>query len=183
MKLIKLPESDFALVQKALHQDRWAQKQLFERFAPRMLSVCRQYINDFHFAEDAMLTGFTKAFNALPSFDTSKKFSTWLHQIMVNESISFLRKNQLEWNELEENISSYSDEKYVDTVEDIQHCLDQLPNGYRSVFLLFTVEGYNHSEIAKMLNISEGTSKSQLHKARTLLQSLLTKQNQSEYAR
>lgn len=183
MKIIKLPAADSTLVQKALLQNRWAQNQLFERFAPRMLSVCRQYINDFHFAEDTMITGFTKAFNALSTFDTSKNFGTWLHQIMVYESISFLRKNQLEWSELNENSASYSIEKNVDSVEEIQQCLDQLPNGYRSVFLLFAVEGYNHAEISKMLNISEGTSKSQLHKARNLLQSLLTKQNQLEYER
>ncbi len=185
MKIIKLPDTENSLIKSAIRQDRLAQKELFDRFAPQMLSVCRQYISDFQFAEDTMIIGFTKVFQNLEQFVISKNLKVWIKQIMINESISFLRKRSFEWTESTEDLNITSGDFSDSTleIEAIQHFLDALPVGYRTVFLLYVVEGYNHQEIAKMLNISEGTSKSQLHKARTWLKNQLTTQNQLQYGR
>ena len=139
-----------------------------------MLSVCRQYIKDVHFAEDVMVYGFVKAFKKLDSFEGRGSFEGWLRRIMIRESISHLRKQQFvvfddeqlfnEGNDYEEDTGSLLDVDYI------QKLIDELPEGYKMVFVLYAVEGYKHPEIAKMLDISVGTSKSQLFKARKLLQ-------------
>ena len=145
-----------------------------------MLSVCRQYIKDVHFAEDVMVQGFLKMFNKLDTFKFEGSFEGWLRRIMVRESISYLRKQQFvvyddevyEKNQSEE-ISQSTD---LDT-EHIQQLIDKLPQGYKMVFVLYTVDGYKHKEIAEMLSITESTSKTQLLKARKLLQDQLRQQN------
>ena len=185
MKIITLPESETSLIQKAKRQNRLAQKTLFDQFAPKMLSICRQYIKDFHYAEDVMITGFTKAFKSLETFDSNKSFGAWLRRIMVNESISFLRKETFQWTENPEDLS-LNDEQYSDSdleASDIQYYIDQLPTGYKTVFLLYAVEGFKHHEIAELLNISEGASKSQLHKAREFLKNKLQNSNNLSYGK
>lgn len=145
-----------------------------------MLGVCRQYIKDVHFAEDVMVQGFLKMFTKLETFKFEGSFEGWLRRIMIRESISYLRKQQFvvyddeiyEKNQSEE-ISQSTD---LDT-EHIQQLIDALPQGYKMVFVLYTVEGYKHQEIAEMLSISESTSKTQLLKARKLLQNQLRQQN------
>lgn len=177
MKIISFPESEKTLIHKAMQQDRLAQKKLFDQYAPSMLGICRQYIQDFHFAEDVMITGFTKAFKALSEFDPERSLGAWLRQIMVYESISFLRKRIHDFKEMSEDIY-LSDQNLIEThseLDAIQFYIDQLPEGYRTVFLLYAVEGYKHHEIAQMLDISEGTSKSQLHKAREILKTQLSR--------
>ncbi len=145
-----------------------------------MLGVCRQYIKDVHFAEDVMVQGFLKMFTKLETFKFEGSFEGWLRRIMIRESISYLRKQQFvvyddeiyEKNQSEE-ISQSTD---LDT-EHIQQLIDALPQGYKMVFVLYTVEGYKHQEIADMLSITESTSKTQLLKARRLLQDQLRQQN------
>ena len=145
-----------------------------------MLGVCRQYIKDVHFAEDVMVQGFLKMFTKLETFKFEGSFEGWLRRIMIRESISYLRKQQFvvyddeiyEKNQSEE-ISQSTD---LDT-EHIQQLIDELPQGYKMVFVLYTVEGYKHQEIADMLSITESTSKTQLLKARRLLQDQLRQQN------
>jgi RNA polymerase sigma-70 factor (ECF subfamily) len=179
MKIISLPESEQTLIGKAMQQDRLAQKKLFDQYASRMLSICRQYVNDFHFAEDVMITGFTKAFKGINTFDSRKSFGAWLRKIMINESISHLRKRTFDFKETNEDLEIVAHENIVSTTESdaIQYYIDQLPEGYKTVFLLNVVEGYKHQEIAEMLNITEGTSKSQLHKAREILKTKLSQIN------
>lgn len=145
-----------------------------------MLSVCRQYVKDLHFAEDVMINGFVKVFKHLDSFRFDGSFEGWVRRIMVRESISHLRKQQF---------VVFDDAVFEKTpspsvmasseldVAHIQGLIDGLPEGYRAVFVLFAVEGYSHTEIAKMLNISEGTSRSQLFKSRKMLKEKLKKQN------
>lgn len=138
-----------------------------------MLGVCRQYIKDLHFAEDVMINGFVKVFNHLSSFQNKGSFEGWIRTIMVRESISYLRKRQFvvyddEAIEVNGKISEPGD-GLLD-VEYVQDLIDRLPEGYKAVFLLNAIEGYGHKEIAELLEISEGTSKSQLFKARKMLQ-------------
>jgi len=92
LKVIKLYQNNDALIKKAANNNREAQQALFEMYAPKMLSVCRYYITDLHFAEDVMLHGFFKVFTHLKSFKNEGSFEGWIRRIMVRESISFLRK-------------------------------------------------------------------------------------------
>lgn len=149
-----------------------------------MLSVCRQYINDIHHAEDVMVTGFTKVFKHLSSFKNEGSFEGWIRRIMIREAISFLRtqKNVTFYtDELPENNSTVLTSDNELEVNDIQLLIDELPEGYRIVFLMYAVEGYKHHEIATVLNISEGTSKSQLFKARKMLQQKITQLTEKEH--
>jgi len=184
LKVIQLYKNEKVLIKKASRQHRDAQKQLFEMHAPKMLSVCRYYIKDMQHAEDVMLNGFLKVFSNLNDFKAEGSFEGWIRRIMVNESLSFLRKQKkmevsFEDVTVQEN---FSDEDTSDIeVEDIQQLIDHLPEGYKMIFIMHAIEGYKHHEIAKVLNISEGTSKSQLFKAKNLLQQQINHLNKTSY--
>lgn len=174
MKIISFYNNEKQLLKKAASGNRDAQRIIYEKFAPKMLSVCRQYIKDVHFAEDVMVNGFVKVFKNLNAFEHRGSFEGWIRKIMVRESISYLRKQQFvvfddEVLEKRERLEQETANSIID-VESVQQLIDALPEGYKMVFVLYAVEGYKHYEIAKMLEISEGTSKSQLFKARKMLQ-------------
>ena len=181
MKIINFYTNEKQLIKKSVSGDREAQQRLYEKYAPKMLGVCRQYIKDLQFAEDVMVKGFFKVFTNLDSFQFKGSLEGWIRRIMIRESISYLRKQQF---------VVYDDEVFAERenqtvslatmdmdTEHIQKLIDQLPEGYRTVFVLYAVEGYKHQEIAEMLTISESTSKSQLFKARRILKERLKKQN------
>lgn len=180
MKIIPFYKNEKQLLKKAASGNREAQRHLYEKHSPKMLGVCRQYIKDIHFAEDVMVNGFVKVFKHLDSFRFDGSFEGWIRRIMVRESISHLRKKQFvvyddsiyERTALESTPSSSE----LD-VAHIQNLIDALPEGYRAVFVLFAIEGYSHIEIADTLNISEGTSRSQLFKSRKMLKEKLKQQN------
>ncbi len=184
MKIIQLHTNEATLIKKAIRKNREAQHQLFEMHAPKMLSVCRYYIKDVQHAESAMLSGFFKVFTNLEFFKNDGSFEGWIRKIMVRESISFLRSQKnIEFsveeifikNESSNNINSEIN------VAQIQQLIDELPDGYRIVFVMYAIEGYKHKEIANELNISESTSKSQLFKARKLLQQKVKELNKTSY--
>lgn len=182
MKIISLYGNENHLIKKSIKGDRQAQRLLYERFAPKMLSVCRQYIKDIQFSEDVMIEGFVKVFNNLGSFRQKGSFEGWIRTIMVRECITFLRKKQFVVydNEVyESQRAQLSKSSSAFDVEYVQKLIDELPEGYKMVFLLHSVEGYKHHEIAEMLEISVGTSKSQLFKAKKMLQENLTLQGVS----
>ncbi|WP_203294211.1 RNA polymerase sigma factor [Luteirhabdus pelagi] len=185
MKLISLHKNYASLIKKAKKDNRKAQHALFELFAPKMKSVCRQYMKDEQEAEDVMLKGFQKVFTRLDSFSGEGSFEGWIRRIMVHESIDALRKRKVEVMKDEDILINSLDhaQKPSDAleVEDLQRLIDALPSGYKAVFILYVVEGYKHSEIAEMLGISEGTSKSQLSKARQQLQEWVHHQNKTSY--
>ncbi|RZS92202.1 RNA polymerase sigma factor [Aquimarina brevivitae] len=181
MKVIQFYKSESQLIKKARKNDREAQQAIYTKYAPKMLSVCRQYVKDIQHAEEVMLSGFLKVFINLQKFKAEGSFEGWIRRIMVNESISFLRSQKE--TVFTEDVTIYKDETWNNIysaleVEDIQSLIDDLPPGYKMVFVLYAVEGYKHNEIAKMLKISENTSKSQLFKARKMLQQQLTKLNE-----
>jgi RNA polymerase sigma-70 factor (ECF subfamily) len=182
LKIIALHTSDDALIKKALRNDAKAEEALYNRHAAKMLGVCRTYIQDMHYAEDVMIQGFTRAFENLVKFRFEGSFEGWLRRIMVREAIDFLRsRKQLYFTEIEEaeNMQAYTTEPDYD-VEFLQLLIDNLPNGYKTVLVMFTIEGYNHKEIAEMLGITESTSKSQLFKARKMLQEQLASLQKKE---
>ncbi len=173
LKIVALNHTEKNWIKKARAGDSKAQRMLYEKYSGKMLGVCRQYVRDIQFAEDVMVNGFVKVFGHLGSFENRGSFEGWIRRIMVRESISYLRKKQFV---VYDDEVLESQERGVDSNFDafdtayIQEQIDKLPEGYKMVFLLFAVEGYKHHEIAEMLQISEGTSKSQLFKARKMLQ-------------
>lgn len=175
MKVISFYSNEKQLVKKAAVGNRNAQHAIYNKFAPKMLGVCRQYIKDLQFAEDVMLQGFVKVFKNLPNFEFKGSFEGWIRKIMIRESISYLRKTQFVVFD-EDLVTQNTAQTNLDGLENvayIQSLIDALPQGYKMVFILYAVEGYKHHEIAKMLEITEGTSKSQLFKARKILQEQL----------
>jgi RNA polymerase sigma-70 factor (ECF subfamily) len=185
LKIIPLHKNYSKLIAKASKSDRRAQQALFELFAPKMLGVCRQYLKNNDLAEEVMLSGFLKMFTNLNNFKNEGSFEGWIRRIMVNESISQLRKDKnLHFiSEAEiENTTEHS--TFIETAleeAEIQKMIDSLPDGYKTVFVLYAIEGYKHSEIAELLQISESTSKTQLFKARKMLQNLVKQQNNLSY--
>ena len=184
LKVIQLHKNETHLIKKAAQNNREAQHVLYELHAPKMLSVCRYYIKDVQHAEEAMLNGFFKVFTKLKDYKFQGSFEGWIRRIMVREAISFLRqKKHIEFPE--DTVEQYNQEtnniKTKMDVADLQQLIDGLPEGYRMVFVMYAIEGYKHAEIAELLQISEGTSKSQLFKARKLLQDQLKKLNNISY--
>ncbi|MEZ4977427.1 MAG: sigma-70 family RNA polymerase sigma factor [Flavobacteriaceae bacterium] len=182
MKVIQLYKQESELIKRALKNNREAQHVLFEMHAPKMLSVCRYYVKDLQQAEEAMLNGFFKVFTQLKTFRNEGSFEGWIRRIMVRESLSYLQSKR-SFEQLEDHVSELAEAEYLETslvesqwnASDIQQLIDSLPDGYRAVFVMYAIEGYKHHEIAELLNISEGTSKSQLFKARKLLQQQIVK--------
>ncbi len=173
LKVIPLHTSEHQLVAKAIKNSRRAQQKIYNKYAPKMNSICRYYIKDKGIAEDVMITGFYKAFKKLSSFKNEGNLEGWLRKIMVRECISYHRsKKNVFLTDKIETFTSASDNEIEShyNVSEIQLLIDQLPKGYKMVFVLFAIEGYKHSEIANLLQISENTSKTQLFKARKKLQ-------------
>ncbi|MDQ7918249.1 RNA polymerase sigma factor [Mesonia sp. MT50] len=185
MKIISLHNNEKKLIQRAAKNNRLAQQTLYEIHAPKMLSVCRMYIKDLHFAEDVMLKGFFKVFKNLDGFQHKGSFEGWVRRIMVREAIDFLRrKKEIQFSDRMEQYDAALDTDDYASAEAIQHLqelIDELPEGYKMVFVMYAVEGYKHQEIAELLHISEGTSKSQLFKARKVLQEKLANQKEENH--
>lgn len=170
------------LITRCKKQEKKAQQQLFDSFADGLLPVCIRYLKDVQEAEDALLNGFFKFFRQIQSFDYRGPGSiqAWLKKIVVNECLMTLRKaNRIRYapEELAMDVSGDPGVWQALSVREILAMIDHLPDGYRTVFNLYAVEGYSHKEIGAMLQISEGTSKSQLSKARVLLQRMLLQKN------
>jgi len=184
LKVIQLHKNESALIKGAIKNNRDAQHALYELYAPKMLSVCRYYIKDLQHAEDTMLNGFFKVFTHLSNFREAGSFEGWIRRIMVRESISFLRQQKhIEFPvETIDFKNDYTNNIETDIeVAQLQQLIDALPEGYKMVFIMYAVEGYKHHEIASILQINEGTSKSQLFKARKMLQEKLQELNETSY--
>ena len=177
MKVINLHQDEKNTIRLAVENNRHAQHQIYTKFSPKMLGVCRQYIKDLQQAEDVMITAFMKVFSSLKSFEHKGSFEGWIRRIMINECISFIRvQKQVKFMEDE----TFFEERHNEieskfSVDDIQFLIDSLPDGYKMIFNLYAIEGYKHQEIAEMLGINEGTSKSQLSHARKMLQNQINK--------
>jgi len=167
------------LVKEAKHGSIAAQKCLFDELADKLLMICRRYVKIPEDAEEIMLDGFYKFFKNLPSFtyQGDAALFAWLKKIMINESLMFLRKKNVFMmvsDSSAENISFQAEALNNLSAAEIFNLIVQLPVGYRTVFNLYEIEGMKHKEIAELLNISEGTSKSQLSKAKILLQKMFS---------
>ena len=183
MKVINLHQEEEEMIQLAVENNRQAQQQIYSRFSPKMLSICRLYVKDVQQAEDVMITSFMKVFKSLKSFQHNGSFEGWIRRIMVNECISFLRVHK-KVNFIEDSFfreGNKQEEACELSSDDIQLLIDKLPEGYKMVFNLYAIEGFKHKEIAVMLGINEGTSKSQLSHARKILQQQINAIKKFEY--
>lgn len=155
-----------------------AQRDLYDRLAPKMLGVCMRYIKDREEAEHVMIGGFVKVFSKVDQFKREGSFEGWVRRIVVNDCLMYIRKHRNMSLEMDFESSSDSLDLSVmeDTLnaEDLLKLINELPVGYRTVFNLYAIEGYSHQEIAQQLEISENTSKSQLSRARKWLQTKLS---------
>lgn len=155
------------------------QEELYRRFSPRMYAVCLRYAGSSDEAEDILQEGFIKIFKKLDSFRGDGSFEGWIRRIFVNTAIEhFRRKRYLQpVTEKEENTLEGKSLSALDGLaeKDILELVRQLSPGYRTVFNMYVVEGYTHKEIGDILGISEGTSKSQLSRAKVILQDMVKK--------
>ncbi len=166
------------LVERCLNGERKAQRQLFERFSGKMMAVCLRYAGNRADAEDCMIQGFEKVFRALPMFQNLGSLEGWIRRIMVRESLTLVRKKTLlfaDSSEEAENQGAWPDWATQLEASELMALVQALPEGYRLVFNLYAVEGYSHEEIGDMLSISAVTSRSQLSRARALLQKQIQK--------
>lgn len=167
--------SDINLVEKCLKKDRLAQKTLYNRYKDAMYTLAFRITGSHIDAEDVLQEGFVNVFVSLPSFKGISTIGAWIKTIIVRTAI---KKSRPKFYSIEINDSYNDDEFYIDenlTGEYIEQAILSLDPGYRSVFILIEVEGYKHKEVSEMLNISVGTSKSQLFHAKKHLQKSLIK--------
>lgn len=176
-KLLSLFSNEYDLAKAVQRQDPKAQTKLYEKFASKMLAVCTRYVGDKMEAEDVMIDGFMRVFDKIDQFTFQGSFEGWVRKIMVNEALMYVRSKKMLVVDLEYAIEEPNESSFSTDLEaaDLLRIIEELPVGYRTVFNLYAIEGYNHIEIGEMLGISEGTSKSQLSRARAMLQAKVMK--------
>lgn len=168
---------DIELIQKCIKGDSKAQRELYNRYAAKLMPMAMRYAKSQADAEDILQDAFIKIFNSLESFRQEAQFLTWLKRVVVNTAINHNRKKLYQQPMLDiEKTPLYVEKELVIShlhFTEIMAMMQKLPVGCRTVFNLFAIEGYGHKEIAEMMDITEGTSKSQYSRARALLQAMI----------
>jgi RNA polymerase sigma-70 factor (ECF subfamily) len=169
-----------AIILGCLNNNPTAQRELYNKYSPKMLSVCYRFAQNREDAEDMLQEGFIKIFNGMQSFENKGAFEGWMRKIMVHSCINFLKHyKKLGQNahlEFAENIEIK--EETIPSIlqaKQVVECIRLLPIGYRTVLNLYAIEGYSHKEIAELLDIEESTSRSQYTRAKSLLEAILIK--------
>jgi RNA polymerase sigma-70 factor (ECF subfamily) len=171
-----------------LNNDPSAQRELYNRYSPKMLSVCYRFSNSREDAEDMLQEGFIKIFSQIHTFQNKGAFEGWIRRIIVHTCINFLKKNKKFSNSIDLDQADYLEvkEETVPSVmqaRQIIECIRLLPIGYRTVLNLYAMEGYSHKEIGDMLDIEESTSRSQYTRAKAMLEAILIKKRIIEQPR
>ena len=166
------------LIEGCVNSDRRAQKALYDKYSRRMMAVCLRYVKDQEDARDLLQEGFVKLYTNIHKFSGEGSFDGWVRKIFVNSALERLRHN-----DILKNADDIDDVNYADmpddesaseiSSDDIMKYVRSLPDGFRTVFNLFAIEGYSHKEIGEKLNISESTSRSQYMRARKILQKMI----------
>jgi RNA polymerase sigma-70 factor (ECF subfamily) len=168
---------EYELLIECQRNNRNAQRKVYEKMAGKLFSVCKRYLKNEEDVEEALADTFYKIFTKLDQLKDYSIFEAWAKKIAVNECLQKLRTQESLHLSLDENLVESAETENISFEKDILKLLNFLPEGCRAIFNLFAIEGYPHKEIATMLSISEGTSKSQLNFARKKLQELLVNQN------
>jgi RNA polymerase sigma-70 factor (ECF subfamily) len=165
------------LIGGCIRKDRGSQKMLYKVFYGFSMGICLRYANNREEAAEVMNQGFFKVFTRINTYDTTRPFKAWLGKIMTNVSIDYYRANlKMAYAEDLDKAENVTDGELPDrklNYDDLLAMIQRLPNAYRTVFNLYAIEGYTHEEIGEMLDISSGTSKSNLHKARQKLKQMI----------
>jgi RNA polymerase sigma factor (sigma-70 family) len=177
MNELFVDKEDQKLIEECLKGRSLAQEQLFKKFYGIMLGICLRYTNNRNEAKEVLQEGFIKVFNHLHTFKYDGSLSGWMKKIMVNTAIDKYRKRISEPISFDIPDTAGAEADIISTLNknDLLECVNQLPAGYKAVFNMFVIEGYTHKEIAEKLGINEGTSKSQLVKAKLYLQHMISK--------
>jgi RNA polymerase sigma factor (sigma-70 family) len=169
-----------AILKGCLQNDPAAQKELYTRYSPKMLSVCYRFAHNREDAEDMLQEGFIKIFSQIHTFGNRGAFEGWVRRIVVHTCINVLKKNK-KFNESVDIIHATAIQVREESVpsivqaKQIVECIRMLPVGYRTVLNLYAIEGYSHREIGKMLDIEESTSRSQYTRAKMMLEDILVR--------
>ncbi|MCA1623867.1 MAG: RNA polymerase sigma factor [Acidobacteria bacterium] len=176
--------NDFDLTQAAARGDMAAFEEIYQRHHRRVYSICLRMLQNATEAEDLTQDVFIQLYRKIGSFRGDSAFTTWLHRLTVNQVLMHFRKRNVKFEKTTEEgetpvqiVGGTENPRKMPVVDKIaiENAIEQLPTGYRNVFVLHDVEGYEHEEVARILGCSVGTSKSQLHKARLKLRKLLQK--------
>ena len=169
------------LIKGCLAKDRNSQNALYQLFCKKMFGVCVRYAKNKEEAEDLLQDGFVKVFTKIDQFKNQGSFEGWIRRIIVNTILEKFRQNNhlyaiVNIDDINEPIATEDGFEQL-AANDLLKLIQMLSPGYKMVFNLYAIEGYTHKEIADMMGISEGTSKSQLSRARTMLQEMLKKKS------
>ncbi|MCB9245192.1 MAG: sigma-70 family RNA polymerase sigma factor [Flavobacteriales bacterium] len=167
------------LIKLCLEGKEQAFKEIYERLAPKMYTVALRYMNNENDAQDVLQEAFIRIYQKLNSFQFAGSFEGWCRRIIVNTAIEHLRRSKSNITDSLDDVGGHSVSEISLSrlqLKDVLAAIRQMPDGYRTVFNMFVIEGYSHQEIAEHLGVSLSTSKSQLFKARNYLQQLLEKQ-------
>lgn len=169
------PIDERKLVEDCLHNDRIAQKTLYDRFARIMMSVCIRYAGDMDTAQDILQEAFIKIFASLDTYIGKGSLEGWIRRIVVNTALETLRKNDIlretvDWEEAWSSVTIENEAIEKLSADELMTVIASLPTGFRTVFNMFAIEGYSHKEIASALGINESSSRSQYNRARNLIQ-------------
>lgn len=171
-----LGTQDQQLIQGCVAGKRDCQESLYRIYSPRMFAICMRYASDYHTAEDILQEGFIKVFSNIDRYRSEGSFEGWMKRIFINTAIEHYRK-QFRFdgsNEIPASAGEIPDDAYnMLSAKELLELVQNLSPGYRTVFNMYVVEGFSHKEIAENLQISEGTSKSQLARARSILQKMI----------
>jgi len=170
------------IIAGCLHNEPSAQRELYNRFSPKMLAVCYRFAQSREDAEDMLQEGFIKVFTQIHTFQNKGAFEGWIRRIVVHTCINFLKKYK-KFNDnvdLDHADSVFIKEETIPSImqaKQVNECIRLLPVGYRTVLNLYAIEGYSHKEISVMLDIEESTSRSQYTRAKSMLENILVKKN------
>ncbi len=167
-------EQDAKLIKDCLQNNRASQKQLYNQFAEVMLGVCYRYTKSLADAEDVLQEGFIRMFKNLHQYRFDGELGAWIRRIMVTTALNYLKRNakyqnDLAFDKLEMHPVTEDNPEIKLNTKELASLIQQLPTGYQTIFNLHGVEGYSHVEIAEMLGITDGTSRSQYARARALM--------------
>ena len=172
----------YDIVEACKRGDRKAQFELYKLYSKAMYNICMRMLNSAENAEDALQNSFVDVFSKLDSFRFESSIGAWIKRIVINNCINQIKKRRLDFAELNDNLHFVADDNHTSTtaysdevlnVELIQKAIMQLPEGYRVVFSLYAMEGYDHEEIGEILGVTEATSKSQYSRAKAKLRQIL----------
>ncbi len=179
MDIAVLPQRD-QLIERCLRGDTLGYKELYVRYSKAMYNTCLRMLNNVAEAEDVLQESFIEAFKNLERFEHRTSFGGWLKQICINRSINQLKKRKIDWVDMEKTgVHDHADENGIDEaetamqVESVKKAIMKLPDGYRTVLNLYLMEGYDHEEIAEILNVAESTTRTQYMRAKQKLLQLL----------